>query len=216
MAAAVRVNLQSLGMQLKKVYIPLSMVALLLTGCGSPAQSAPAAPSVAAATEAPSSSTTPSAASNQSARGNIVKKLGEGAGFNGDDGKEAVSFTVNKITVDVPCTEKYAQAPQNGHFIALDVSIKTNANLATTTGSGKFSMSSSDWKAIAPNGTTFNGYLSGHSYGCLADSTQVPMSIGPGENVTGTVLLDVPTTEGTLIFKPIYLKAGWEWQYPAK
>jgi hypothetical protein len=40
--------------------------------------------------------------------------------------------------------------------------------------------------------------------------------VGIGEKVTGTLILDVPATEGTLVCEPSSADSGWEWQYPAK
>jgi hypothetical protein len=203
-------------MNKKLAIVPLMSVALLMAGCSGAVSSAPSAPIVAPVTAEATNTATSSATATgaKSARGNLIKSVGQGAGYTDENGKQVVTFTINKIAMDPVCTEQYAQAPQNGHFLALDVSVVTNPELATATGSGTFTMSPSEWKLIAPNGTTFNGFLSGSTFGCLPQTEQIPQSIGPAENVTGTLLLDVPSTEGTLVFKPVYLGAGWEWKFP--
>jgi hypothetical protein len=182
-------------------------LALLISACGGNAAS-PTAPTVSPAAEATASSPTKAT----SDRGNLIKNLGQGASLTDQDGTETVAFVVKKITVDPKCTEQYAQKPKNGHFVALDVSVKTTSALAKTPG-GNFTMNSAQWKVIAPNGTTFNGYLSGNAYGCIASDKEIAQTIGPAENVTGTLLLDVPSVSGTLIFKPFLADAGWEWNY---
>lgn len=124
---------------------------------------------------------------------------------------------VKKITIDPKCTGQYAQAAQNGHFLALDISAQTYPPLKDLFGSGTFDFNDSNWKLIAANGTTYNGSLnSGPALGCLADAQQFPDRVGPGEKVTGTLILDVPTTKGTLVFAPTFAQTSWEWQYPAK
>lgn len=42
----------------------------------------------------------------------------------------------------------------------------------------------------------------------------LPATIGPGEKVTGKVLLDVPNSQGTIIFSDVASDAGWEWKIP--
>jgi hypothetical protein len=41
-------------------------------------------------------------------------------------------------------------------------------------------------------------------------------TVGTGEKVTGTLILDVPVTEGTLVFAPTFADTSLEWQYPAQ
>jgi hypothetical protein len=169
----------------------------------------PAATSSALATDNPGATI--------SERGNIIRALGQGAGLSDKSGNQAVSFVVNKITIDPVCTAEFARPPQNGHFLALDISAQTFPPLKDLFGSGQFDFGASNWKLIAANGTTYNGSLnSGPAIGCLADAEQLPDLVGTGEKVTGTLILDVPATKGTLVFAPTFADASWEWQYPAK
>lgn len=113
-------------------------------------------------------------------------------------------------------TSEFARPPQNGHYLALDISAQTFPPLKDLFGSGQFYFSAHNWKLIVANGTTYNGSLSsGPALGCLADSEKLPDRVGTREKVTGTLILDVPATEGTLVFAPTFADASWEWQHPA-
>lgn len=181
-----------------------------------PAPSVPAAvQSSAAAQESAVAKDNPGATLSE--RGNIVRTVGQGAGLSDKSGNQAVSFVVNKITLDPPCTGKYPRPAVNGHYLALDISAQGFPALKNLFGSGTFDLNASNWKLIAANGTTFNGRLnSGPALGCLADAEQLPDRVGVGEKITGTLILDVPATEGTLVFDPTFANSKWEWQYPAK
>lgn len=217
---------------MNKVLVPLGIAAtLLLAGCGSDATTAEA-PSVEPANPASSTSaeaepapetteaepteeaTTQAPAAEKSERGNLVKQIGEGAGLT-YEGEQTVSFVINSITVDAPCTAEFATPPENGHIVVLDVSVKTEPALAEDP-FGEFWMSPSSWKAIAPNGTTSNASSgTAAAFGCLPQQEMLPQSIGPAEQATGKVVLDVENPSGILIFQDPSASAGWEWTYPA-
>lgn len=217
---------------MKQVLAPLGVAAmLLLTGCGSDATSAEA-PSVEPASPAASTSAEPATAvetteaepteeatseapaPEKSDRGNLVKHIGQGAGMT-YEGEQTVSFVINSITVDAPCTAEFATPPENGHIVVLDVSVKTEPALADDP-FGEFWMSPSSWKAIAPNGTTSNANSgTAAAFGCLPQQEMLPQSIGPAEQATGKVVLDVENPSGILVFQDPAASAGWEWTYPA-
>ncbi|MET4590680.1 hypothetical protein [Arthrobacter sp. 754] len=133
-----------------------------------------------------------------------------------DKDKTVASFVINSIQVDAPCTNEYATAPENGHFIALNVSMETDPALAESV-IPQFGLAGYGWKAIAENGTTFNGSLSSFSaMMCLPETERFPSALGPGEKATGTIILDVPTPTGVLVHQQGFMAAGWEWEYPAK
>ncbi len=165
---------------------------------------------------APSPVTSTTSAAEKSECGNLMKQVGQGARIlGGPGGKPPVSFVINSITVDGQCTSPYATPPENGHFVILDVSVQTEPALANTD-VPQFYIGSGDWKAIAPNGTTSNATAgTGSSFGCLTEPETLPQTLGPAEQATGKIVLDVETPEGTLIFRRATVIAGWEWTYPA-
>jgi hypothetical protein len=203
---------------LKKALIILPVAVLLLAGCGGSPQSSPTPPTVdpAGANNASSSPTAAAATGAKSSRGNLVKKVGEGASVTDKD-KTVASFVINSITVDPQCTAKSAQPAKNGHFVALDVSMETSPELAQSV-NPKFGLShASGWKDIADNGTTFNGDLRTlEAIMCFDSAERFPSDLGPGEKATGKIVLDVPTPMGVLVQRQGFMLAGWEWEYPAK
>ncbi|UTT70566.1 DUF4352 domain-containing protein [Arthrobacter sp. DNA4] len=165
------------------------------------------------------STPTPTAAGNKSPRGNLIKKLGDPAGITNKDGKPMVNFTVNSITPDAPCTGPYPQAPQNGHFVVLDVAVETTPDFVSSQGPLTFDMGPGMMKFVGKNGTTYNGNLgTGPAYTCLPDTQMLSANgrgIGPAEKVTGKVVLDVPDTTGTLIYTNYLISniGGWEYNF---
>jgi hypothetical protein len=185
---------------------------MALTACGGAASSSPTAPSA-----EPVGQTKAAVApdTSKSARGNIIKKVGEGMSItdtlNGD--KEVVNFVVNSIA-PITCTEKYAQPAKNGNLMAVDVTVETKPELANAI-MKTFSLSSYDFKFVSANGTTFNGDLGGSTYGCLPEAATFPMAgMGPGEKITAKVVIDVPEPSGVLVLKaPMSNTNGWEFNF---
>lgn len=193
----------------------LALSALALSGCsGAEAEPEPTAPNVEPATAEAS----PSADQETSPRGNLVKKIGQPAGIHAldDPSKNVVTYVVKAIEVDPVCTASYAQAPENGHFIAVDMEVETAAEPGfTEVMYGPINISPHSFKMIDANGTTVNTVASGPAYGCLPQAEMLPSTIGPGERVTGKVILDVPSTKGTLVYnESIDPSLGWEWKIP--
>lgn len=197
----------------------MALLPILLAGCGG-AASSPTAPTVAPATATQTEAASPSASASaaagaKSSRGNIVKKPGEGAGVTDKD-KTVASFVINSIQVDPACTNTAAMPSKNGHFVVLDVSMETMPELAESV-NPEFGLAGYGWKAIAENGTTFNGDVASfESYMCLSEAERFPSALGPAEKATGKIVFDVPTPTGVLVHKQGFMTTGWEWAYPAK
>lgn len=150
-----------------------------------------------------------------SERDNLIKVAGQEAGIMSEDGSELVLFTVHSIVSDFKCTEQFKQKPENGTFIALDVSVETKKGIKDAY-SGDWRMNPNDFKTIAPNGTTSNANLStGPAYTCVKSSKMLP-EMGNNEKARGLVILDAENAKGTLVFEDPNTPGGWEWEYPAK
>lgn len=162
------------------------------------------------------SNTDGGAQQEKSSRGNLVKNVGETEVIKSNGGEPVVSFTVSSISVDVPCTDKYAVPPQNGHFLTLEMTIETSAALAEEI-NPFFLLGDKAWKAISPDGTTSNAEpATSAALSCYAEAEVLPSIIEPGEKATGKVVLDVKDSQGTLIlnFTPSGTGKGREWTYP--
>lgn len=192
----------------------LAFAALALSSCGGtedPAQPTPSVESATAETEAAKPEIT------RSTRGNIIKEVGEPAGLGliASSDKRALSFTITDIEVDPVCTAGFNFPSENGHLVALSIEA-TTAPEPDFSASGMTSISfhSFQWKAIAPNGTTVNTVSSPAADNCFPQAQMIPNNLGPGEKAVGKAVLDVPNTEGTLIYS--MGGDGWEWQYSPK
>ena len=169
----------------------------------------------AASENKPSAAPSSSAGPKYSERDNLIKVAGQEGGITNEDGSVMILFTVHSIVSDFKCTEESKQKPENGTFIALDVSVETKKGVRDAY-FGNWQMSPNDFKTIAPNGTTSNANLStGPAYTCVKSSKMLP-EVGNSERARGLVILDAETTKGTLVFEDRNTPGGWEWEYPAK
>lgn len=173
-----------------------------LSGCGA-ANSTQTQPADKTATE--------SQAPTKNSRGNIVKHVGEEAGVTGDDGKDVVTWTVTGIDRNPQCTGSYQAPVKNGHLIALDVTVSTTPKLKGS-GYNPFDIASGSlWKYIQKDGTLWNGdLLNDSTVSCIPQEQSLPTDIGPDIKAQGKVILDVPATDGYLVFDQMG-KDGWEY-----
>lgn len=195
---------------MKKTLAATAVAALIaLSGCST--DEGAKAPDVDAA--GGSESAAPTADSGRSERGNLIKSIGEGAGATNMAGDQVADFVVNSITVDPVCTGEYPTPPENGHFIALDISIETHPELADE-GYPVFMLNPYDMKVVAPNGTTSNASLATvATYGCLPEGELLPsQGLGPAEKATGKLLLDSEVPSGTLVITN-GIGGGWEYAF---
>lgn len=191
---------------------------LALTACGTtndvskPGESGSPAP-VSAPSSAPVPKATPTQDSKKSVRGNLLMEVGDtGTISGGASGKVETKFTVNSIAPGA-CNQKYASAPENGHIVLVDIAVETTPELAQNSWP-KFTLSGHDFKFIADNGTTFNGNLSSvATYSCIPDAETFPSGgMGPAENITAKVVLDLPAPSGTLVLES-GLAGGFEYKF---
>ena len=205
-------------MKHNRILSTVALVAALgisLTACGGTASSSATAPNVEALTPAASATPAPTEL-KKSPRGNLIKEIGQPAGMAHPDSKaQTVNFTVDKITVDAPCTGPYPSPAENGHIVVVDVTAATTEELGKLDYGNRFDMSSATFTFIGASGTTYNGSLGTMAaYSCLPDAEEFPVAgMGPAENGKAKVALDVPEPTGTLVFKDLFGQAGWEYKF---
>ncbi len=196
----------------------IAALGLSLSACGSTTDSSkPSASGTAAPISAPSSAPVPKATptedTKKSPRGNLIMAVGDtGTISDGASQKLTTKFTVNSIAPG-ECYEKYSRPAENGQILLVDITVETTPELANAS-YPKFSLSGHDFKFIAENGTTFNGSLSTMAtYSCIADAEQFPSGgMGPAENITAKVVLDVPAATGILVLEHGY-RGGFEYKF---
>lgn len=196
---------------MRRAALSVIAVPLLLAGCSSSGeddgQAAPSLPSTSSAAESDGPA--------RSDRGNIIKAFGEEGGFCSPTATTCtaedlvLTFTVDSVTVDPECTSGFANPPDNGHFIGINLRVATSAEYppdyyATFT--------AADFSVIGPDGLTVDD-VQGQAYLCLGPAGFTQDLIGPGQQYAGTVVIDSPATSGTLVYKAAGEATGWEWQF---
>ncbi|MCP3425013.1 hypothetical protein NBM05_02940 [Rothia sp. AR01] len=181
----------------------------------SPDADQPTAASPTAAPDAADDPITPEAGpAGRSDRGYLVKEIGQPSYINDSSGTPAVTFVVTDVVADPVCSAPYAAAPENGHLVRVDVEVETGsaASLEELFYGDSYYFSASDWRFVDTEGVRANTTDTVASWSCLEPSEQLPIDIGPGERVTGSVVLDLPSTAGTLIYVQPLIDDGWEWR----
>lgn len=195
-------------------HLGLLLLSGLLAGCGSPGVQ-PAMPEVAPAASTPPLAPATSSAfgpSETSPRGLLVKKVGQPAGFSNQAKEVTATFVVDKITVDGACTGQFAEKPENGHFVILDIRVETTPAMTENDG---VQINPMDWSVIGPDGVTESQLSTTAAGQCvdLKDSLQ-PQRYTPASKYRGKLVLDTAHPAGVLILQPPG-GGGWEWTYPA-
>jgi hypothetical protein len=188
----------------------LAVTAAACTSANAPGSSPTVNVPQASATAAPASPpATP--AGNTSERGNIIKKQGETAGFGPGQDDIEVTFVVDKITVDAKCTSQFAQKPEHGHFVKVDLRAETKPTMPTDRG---YSIGAYDFSTVGGDGVTEQSLGTGPAFGCIDPSEQFPPNITPGSKYRGSIVLDTKNPAGVLVYRPGFMASGgWEWHY---
>jgi hypothetical protein len=155
-----------------------------------------------------------------SERGNIPKVVGEKAGVLSADGQTHVlTFTVTRIGPDPPCLNQGAPAPENGHYVEVDLAVVTTAGMGIDGGDAAVSFAPENWFYYPPDGDGLIADGIGASRPtdeCRLSVAALPDPIGPSQTVSGSVLLDVAPGAVYLAYVPqngCGCSNAWEWPY---
>lgn len=146
-----------------------------------------------------------------SSRGNLVKEIGQLAGVTDEDDVTLARFVVTDIVLDPTCDREWADKPENGHYLALHLNVETTPELADAD-YPEIWISEYDWQVFDADGKRLND-PQGNAYTCFSDGKTLPSSIGPGQSVSGYIVLDVASTSGFAMFAMGGSPIGWEWAY---
>lgn len=145
-------------------------------------------------------------------RGNLIKEIGQLAGTSSLATDVVTSrFAVTDIVVDPECTSGFPDAPANGHYLGIHLNVETTPQLADD----EFpwlSFTQYDWQAYDAEGKRLNDPV-GNAWSCLDTGQQLPSQIGPGQSVSGWIVLDVAATSGSVVLAMGGSPTGWEWAY---
>lgn len=201
-----------------------SIVTLVLAGCsaatsgetGNDAESASATPTVEAtnAAEEPEEETSEEPAEDESeepsepersARGNIVKELGEDAGFvDLDTGELMFRVNIEEFHFGYKCGS-HSEGPANGNFVAFDIEAETTEAWPSD---DFIQVTMHDFRAWDADGTRIND-ITENVYSCDIDNEMPYDTFRPSEKVRGTIVLDLPDVSW-VSYDP-YGEGGWEW-----
>lgn len=135
----------------------------------------------------------------RSDRGNLVVAAGDTGYIVNANEEEVLQFTVKSIK-PTKCNGQWADPAENGQFVAVEMDAVASKDFQPYDAM----LSSYQWTYYSDKGTRFNGDLgSSASHYCLDEAEVIPSDLGPGDKVTGKVVLDVPDgTKGMLVFEP--------------
>jgi hypothetical protein len=189
----------------------------VLGAASSSTASTSATPPSSTSTSTPSATTSTSTAPSpgakvRSARGLLVKQVGERAGIGTTDSDARAWFTLDAIEVDPKCSG--STPPENGHLIALSFTVNTTALLDQ---SQAWFIRGQYFEVVGPDGITDAHLETGPGHGCLPDREELPGSpYAASSNYVGKVVLDSRYASGVITYRPpVELAgAGWEWTIP--
>ena len=193
---------------------------VVLTGCsGTTTEDAEAGPTLPpAASESTSAGPTPTGPETND-RGHIEKSIGEEGGITDiATDTPVITFAVEAIA-PAQCTDdwqQYGSPPENGHLVAVSLRFATAPELARSDMASYFTVSSYDFAFIGADGITVDNVDTIATYSCLPSTEQFTQNpLGPGQQYTGRLVLDVPASNGTLVYRPSVLSGpgGWEWRF---
>lgn len=144
-------------------------------------------------------------------RGNRVKQFGEEGGILDANGNDVVTFVVDSIA-PIQCNTGYAEAPENGVFVGVQMRVSTGPNLGDL--GGYFGVNPYDWSFVGADNITVTTIANTSAALCLEESQVLDSGpYNPGSQYVGMVVLDVPANSGTLIYDPSFMDHGWEWNF---
>ncbi len=185
---------------------------LVLTGCTATPADTGKTPDTAPVTEATPHASEEPAAAAKSSRGNLVKEVGELAGTTSiASGVTTSRFALTDIVLDRECTSGFSDPASNGHYLALHLNVETTPELAEEAFDW-ISITTYDWQAYDADGKRLNDPV-GNAWSCLDAAEQLPSQIGPGQSVSGWMVLDVAAPTGFVVLTMGANTTGWEWAY---
>jgi hypothetical protein len=153
------------------------------------------------------------------AQGFVTKEVGAPAGVvNNDTGEVVMQWMIRAITVDVECTSPDAVAPANGHFVRVDLQAQAYPELTAAYEQGGFTpdLFLQAWQAADADGVRVNADpITPAGFACLTPAEQIPSSVLPGQRAVGSIVLDLPITEGAVSMLVNGYDMGWTYNLPS-
>jgi hypothetical protein len=126
-------------------------------------------------------------------------------------GAAAFAIAVDRIDTDVVCTAPESTPAVRGHLIALHLRVTTGADLSVLGDAP--AIRAIDFRTLAAGGSLAEAATPGAG-SCLPDAESFPAgALTAGQELVGTLVLDVAAPTGTVVFTPAHLTVGAEWTY---
>jgi hypothetical protein len=151
------------------------------------------------------------------ARGDVHKDLGEPAGLTlAGSGDVHFEVVVRSITAQRSCAGRgVAATPVHGTFLVVDLTASMPSDVMDVVGAGPevlMPLGAEAFLVVGPDGAAHHATLTQASWSCLDESDLAAPFVGPGETVSGKVVLDSPVERGRLVYAPTG-DVGWSWGF---
>jgi hypothetical protein len=150
-------------------------------------------------------------------RGDVRKDLGEPAGLS-LAGTDEVGFelTLEAISVQSTCVGRgLSVSPENEVFVVVDLVASIPPELPDAVEGGDalyMPLGAEAFTIIGPDGEVQPGVATDAAWACLEDDDLAAPFVGPGEVVSGRVVLDSTMTSGSVVYAP-QGGPGWAWEF---
>jgi hypothetical protein len=140
-----------------------------------------------------------------------AQRLGASVEIRSPHTSTLATLTLERVKVDIPCTQAGAPPPLRGHYIALYVTVQTTPEYRA--GSGWWIDPAEFTTADADGDQTGTGVTTT----CLPLNQHLPEDFNEADaGYYGVVLIDSAGTDGTIKYNPANLLQGadgWSWAY---
>lgn len=140
-----------------------------------------------------------------------VQELGQWVEITPEE-EPAAFLRIQDVVLDLECTGD-AQ-PENEQFIGLQVDVDANPDMEEL-GLDQLSMAPQDFQVRLLDGGITGGLL-GNAANCLPEDELLPDAVAPGEELTGTIVLDAPADVEAIVLDGVryQMASGWIWPLP--
>ncbi|MFD2093441.1 hypothetical protein [Blastococcus deserti] len=127
-------------------------------------------------------------------------------------GRVVFSIALDRVAADPSCSGTAVPPPGHGHLVALHVRVLVAP--APAAGGATPAVTAGDFRYLGADGSSVPDVATPAAAACLTEAERWPNG-GPGPETpaTGTVVLDVPATTGTIVYRPAAWPTGLRWRF---
>lgn len=141
----------------------------------------------------------------------LIEELGQWVEVSLEE-EPAALFRIQDVVLDLECAD--GAQPENEQFIGLEVEVEANPDMEEL-GMDQLPMAAQDFQVRLTDGGITGG-LRGNGANCLPEDERLPEAVAPGEELTGTVVLDAPEDVEAIVLDGVRYQTsgGWMWPLP--